>query len=161
MSEEATIEEPKVETDPLRWKKRATQIYEARVASRETQSREAKQKQIDQFSEALSNLLAIEIEVDSLREEIGDVMFVGTPLAGGLVEVAIESPCPDCKDLQMYRVRTLADVGAILSGHPDPHPDCLAKGRTASGGIDNSPEARLLNALRDFIAANNTPTRPA
>ena len=137
----------------LHWKERATNVYASRNAARERQLADLKKKQVDQFRELLSNLLNEEIEPDDVRMNLDGVQFAAKFQMGQPTELEVEYPCPVCRKTVSHRVRGLADVGGILSGQGEPHPECHPDHQNAEDDED-TPEIRLLDALAEFIKAN-------
>jgi hypothetical protein len=112
-------------------------------------------KLLDQFREGIAQLVGKEYEVTDLRAEIEGVTFVGLGSAtpGASLEICVEFECKACGGLQQQHVRSLADIGAILSGAGEPHENCPARARADSGSVELSPGDKLIEAFRNFLAS--------
>ncbi|HEY3328409.1 MAG TPA: hypothetical protein VGK19_00165 [Capsulimonadaceae bacterium] len=161
MSEEAEeVQEgqeapPPVRREVLTWKQKAIRTYEHRQVAREQQAAMMRGKNIDQFRDALGQLLGKEYEVTDFRAEIEGVVFIGHPAQAGQstsCEIEIEFTCPVCNGPQTQTVKSLGDIGAILCGAAEEHEDCPAKPKAKEVEAELTPEQKLIESLKVFLA---------
>ena len=146
---------PPVRREVLTWKQKSIRMYEHRQVAREQQAAMMRSKSIDSFRDSLGQLLGKEYEVQDMRAEIDGVMFVGNP--GGVgqstgCEILVEFTCPACKNPMTQTVRSLGDIGAILSGAGEEHEDCPAKPKADTSAVELTADQKLIEALKSFLA---------
>jgi hypothetical protein len=152
--QEVQEEAPPVRREVLSWKQKAIRTYEHRQVAREQQMAMMRSKNLDQFRDALGQLLGKEYEVTDTRVEIDGVTFVGHPGVGqGGCEIDVATVCPDCQGEQLQHIRTIGDIGAILCGAGEPHEDCPAKPHENVSTTELTPDQKFLEAFKTYLGS--------
>jgi len=142
-----------VRREVLTWKQKAIRMYEHRQVAREQQAAMMRGKNLDQFRDALGQLLGKEYEVDDFRAEIDGCVFIGYPAQGQgtQCEIDMEFKCPACGNPQLQRLKSLGDIGAILNGASEEHENCPAKPKEVAVEQELTSDQKLIAALKAYL----------
>lgn len=149
MSTEATTA---VET--LTLIERAKRAYAETQQAQEEKRRQQYQRDAEALKGAMLKTLGVTVdEVESLgRRPVVNVegLIFGVDCETGNYVPELLSPCPECGQQRSARIYTLTRVGELLANPAQFYHYCPTKPEQ-----DNTPEAKLLAALREFITAHS------